>query len=161
MLGGLVGGALGAVGGILGASSSNNRIKEQMRMIERQKQENQDWYDRRYNEDATQRADAQRLLTMTEDSIKKRNKAAAGTAAVMGGTNESTAAEKEANNKVLADTVGQVAAAADRRKDTIESQYQQRKNNLDQELMELAGQKQSVLNAGIGGAASGMTNIFG
>ena len=71
MIGSLVSAGLGAVGGILGASSKNKLIKQQMRMLEQQKKENQDWYDRRYNEDATQRADAQRLLTLTEESIKK------------------------------------------------------------------------------------------
>lgn len=161
MFGSLVSAGLGAVGGIFGASSKNKLIKKQMQMVNQQKRENQDWYDRRYNEDATQRADAQRLLTMTEESIKKRNKAAAGTAAVMGGTDESVAATKEANSQALADATSQIAAAAEQRKDQIEQQYQQRKDNLNQQLMELQGQKQSVLNAAIGGAASGLGSALG
>lgn len=160
MIGSLVSAGLGAVGGILGASSKNKLIKQQMRMLEQQKKENQDWYDRRYNEDATQRADAQRLLTLTEESIKKRNKAAAGTAAVMGGTDESVAATKEANSKALADTTSQIAAQAEQRKDAIEQQYQNKKSNIDQQMMELTGQKQSVLNSAIGGAAAGIGGMF-
>lgn len=161
MLGSLIGAGLGAVGGIFGANSRNKLIKKQMQIINQQKRENQDWYDRRYNEDATQRADAQRLLTMMEESIKKRNKAAAGTAAVMGGTNESVAATKEANSQALADATGQIAASAERRKDLIEQQYQQRKGSLDQQLMELEGQKQLVVNAALGGAASGLSAALG
>lgn len=160
MIGSLVSAGLGAVGGILGASSKNKLIKQQMRMLEQQKKENQDWFDRRYNEDATQRADAQRLLTLTEENIKKRNKAAAGTAAVMGGTDESTAATKEANSQALADTTSQIAAQAEQRKDAIEQQYQNKKSSIDQQMMELTGQKQSVLNSAIGGAAAGLGSAF-
>lgn len=130
-----------------------------MAMVAQQQRENQDWYDRRYNEDATQRADAQRLLSITEDSIKKRNRAAAGTAAVMGGTNESIAAEKEAGNKAMADAVSQINAAGEQRKDQIENQYMARKDQLNNAMRELEGQKSSALDIigqGIGGAASGV-----
>ena len=102
---GLIGAALGAAGSIFGGISASKAMKRAKANVERQMRENQDWYDRRYNEDATQRADAQRILTMTEDSIKRRNKAAAGTAAVMGGTDESVAAEKAANAQTMADAL--------------------------------------------------------
>jgi hypothetical protein len=82
-----------------------------------------DWYNKNYNEDFTQRADAQQLLSYTADQIKQRNKAAAGTAAVMGGTDESVVAEKEANNKAMADAVSKIAAAGSNRKDQIDSTY--------------------------------------
>lgn len=158
MLGAIIGGAVGAAGGILGGISKNNAIKKQMQMVAQQQRENQDWYDRRYNEDATQRADAQRLLTLTEESIKKRNKAAAGRAAVMGGTDESVAAEKEANSKALADTTSQIAAAGEARKDRIENQYMARKEQLNSAMRDLEGQKSSTLDLisqGLGGAANG------
>ena len=159
MLGAIIGGAVGAAGSILGGISKNKAIKKQMKMLAQQKRDNQDWYDRRYNEDATQRADAQRMITLTEESIKKRNKAAAGTAAVMGGTDESVAAEKEANSKALADTTSQIVAAGDARKDQIENQYLSRKENLDNAMRELESQKQSdldILSGAIGGAAQGV-----
>ena len=82
---GLIGSAIGAAGSIFGGIKASKAMKKAKRNVEAQRQKNQDWYDRRYNEDATQRADAQRILTQTEESIKQRNKAAAGSAAVMGG----------------------------------------------------------------------------
>ena len=118
---GLIGSAIGAVGSIFGGIKASKAMKKAKRNVEAQRQKNQDWYDRRYNEDATQRADAQRILTQTEESIKQRNKAAAGSAAVMGGTDESVAAAKEANNKALADATSQIAADAEARKDNIEA----------------------------------------
>lgn len=164
MLGGIIGGAVGAAGGILGGISKNKMLKKQMAMVNEQKKDNEDWFDRRYNEDATQRADAQRLLTMTEQSIKNRNAQTAGSAAVMGGTDESVAAEKAANAQSLADTTSQIAADAANRKDQIESQYMQRKDQLDETLRELQGQKKSALDIAsdtVGGAANGFAKGMG
>ena len=60
---------MGAVGSIFGGVSASKAMKKAINNVKEQQQKNQDWYDRRYNEDATQRADAQRILTMTEESI--------------------------------------------------------------------------------------------
>lgn len=57
-----------AASSIFGGSKSARAIRQMRRNLEAQKQVNQDWYDRRYNEDATQRANAMRLLTMTEEN---------------------------------------------------------------------------------------------
>ena len=101
MLGAIVGGALkvgGAIaGGIMGAKSA----RKQARMIADEKNKNQAWFDRRYNEDSTQRAEAQAAITKMREAMKDRTAAAAGTSAVMGGTEESMAIEKEAQNKKI------------------------------------------------------------
>ena len=102
---GLIGSAIGAAGSIFGGIKASKAMKKIKSNVEAQRQKNQNWYDRRYNEDYTQRADAQRILTQTEESIKNRNKQAAGIQAVMGGTDESVAATKEANSKALADAL--------------------------------------------------------
>ena len=86
IFGSAIGGALGIGGAIFGGISASKAMKRAKKMVEEQKKENQDWYDRRYNEDSTQRADAQRILTQTNEAIRQRNQAAAGSAAVMGGT---------------------------------------------------------------------------
>ena len=125
MVGTIIGGALKAGGAIFGGISASKAMKKAKQNVEAQRQKNQNWYDRRYNEDATQRADAQRILTQTEESIRQRNKQAAGAAAVMGGTDESVAAAKAANNQALADATAQIAANADARKDNIEATYMQ------------------------------------
>ena len=52
--------------------------------LQAQKEANQTGSDRRYNEDATQRADAQRILTQTEETHQNRNRQAAGAQAVDG-----------------------------------------------------------------------------
>ena len=142
---GLIGSALGAAGSIFGGISASKAMKNVKRNLEDRKRENQDWYDRRYNEDATQRADAQRILTMTEESIKNRNRQAAGSQAVMGGTDESTAAAKAANSQALADAAATIAVNAEQRKDNIESQYRSTDAAIDDQLNNLEGAKANAV----------------
>lgn len=145
---GLFGAALGAVGSIFGGISASKAMKKAKAGIEQQRQKNQDWYDRRYNEDATQRADAQAILNRTEESIRNRNRAAAGTAAVMGGTEESVAATKAANSEALADATATIAANGERRKDAIENQYLATDNQFQQQLTNLEiGRAQATAQA--------------
>lgn len=156
---GLIGAAVGAAGSIFGGISASRAAKKAKKNVEAQRKKNQDWYDRRYNEDATQRADAQRILTMTEESIKNRNKQAAGTAAVMGGTEESVAAAKEANNKALADATAQIAVQGEARKDNIEATYMQNDNAFVEQLNQIEqGKAQAISQAvqGVTQAASKM-----
>ncbi len=167
-IGAIVGGVAGMTGGFLGSRAKKKKIKRMIRAIEAQKRENQDWYDRRYNEDSMQRADAQALLTHTAELIKNRNRQAAGTAAVMGGTEESVAAEKEANARALANTASAIAVNGENRKDQIEDRYLDTKNALDSQIAQLQGQKVSNLetianttNGLLEGAKTGYTAMGG
>lgn len=164
MLGGIIGAAAGAVGNIFGGISKNKMLKKQMAMVKEQQKANQDWYDQRYNEDSTQRADAQAMLTRTAEEIKNRNRASAGSQAVMGGTEESVAATKEANAQAMANATSSIVQAGEQRKDKIEQQYMEKKDQLDDQMRQLQGQKQSVLDiagGAIGGAASGFASGMG
>lgn len=151
---GLIGSAIGAAGSIFGGISASKAMKRAKKNIEAQRQKNQDWYDRRYNEDATQRADAQRILTQTEESIKQRNKQAAGSADVMGGTDESVAAAKAANNQELADATSQIAANAEARKDNIEATYMANDNAFVEQLNQLEQGKAQAIGQAVQGVAN-------
>lgn len=151
---GWIGATLNAAGAIFGGFSAAKAAKAVKNNIEAQRKKNQDWYDRRYNEDATQRADAQRILTQTEESIKQRNRQAAGAAAVMGGTDESVAAAKAANNEALADATAQIAANADARKDNIEATYLQNDDAYVERLNALEQQKQQAISDAVKGVVN-------
>lgn len=156
---GLIGSAIGAAGSIFGGISASKAMKRAKKNVEAQRQKNQDWYDRRYNEDATQRADAQRILTQTEESIKQRNKQAAGSAAVMGGTDESVAATKAANNQALADATSQIAANAEARKDNIEATYMANDNAFVEQLNQLEQGKAQAIGQAVQGVASAASSM--
>lgn len=159
-LGSLIGGALKIGGSIFGGLKASQAMKQVQKNLNNQMRENQEWYDRRYNEDATQRADAQRMLTMTNELFKQRNKAAAGTAAVMGGTEESVAATKAANANALADTAANIAVAGANRKDEIENSYRAKKDSINEKLNNLkTAQAQNTMNrvTDIGNTAAKIT----
>lgn len=159
MIGSLVGAGLSAVGSIFGGISASKAMKKVKKNLQAQKQANQNWYDRRYNEDATQRADAQRILTMTEESIKNRNRAASGKQSVIGGTEESVAATKAANNQALADAISQIAVNAEARKDQIEQTYQQKDAQINDALKNLEINKAQAISSAVQGVAQAGAGI--
>lgn len=156
---GILGIATGLAGGLLGSLGKDESISEQQRGINQLSRKNDAWYKLRYNEDPTQRVDTQRIISITEDALRKRNKAAEGRKAVMGGTEESVAAEKEAASRTLADVTSQIAASNERRKDQIEQQYLTRRNALDEQYYGLEAQRPNAYDiAGnmLAGASNGM-----
>lgn len=161
LIGSIAGGALGAAGSIFGGISASKAMRRVKKNLQAQKEANQNWYDRRYNEDATQRADAQRILTQTEESIRNRNRQAAGVQAVMGGTDESTAAAKAANAQALADATSQIAAGAENRKDQIEQTYQQRDSQINEALNNLEINKAQAISQAVQGVAKAGAGIAG
>ena len=159
MLGALIGAGLGLASSIAGGVANRKARRKQEQMIAKQQRENQAWYDRTYNADPTKRADTVRLLTQMQEQIKNRNKAAKGRQAVMGGTEDSTTAVKEANNKTLADTTSQIVAANESRKDSIEQQYRERKNQLQNQQMGLEAEKAADTANAVSGVAGTAANI--
>lgn len=163
LFGSIAGGALGAAGGIFGGVSASKAMKRVKKNLQEQRRKNQDWYDRRYNEDATQRADAQAALTRAKETLRDRNRQAAGTQAVMGGTEESVAAAKAANNEALATATTNIAVNGEARKDQIEQRYQQRDAQINDALNDLEVQKaQATAQAvqGVAQAAGGIASVF-
>lgn len=159
MLGALIGAGLGLASSIAGGVANRKARRKQEQMIAQQQKENQAWYDRTYNADPTKRADTVRLLTQMQEQIKNRNKAAKGRQAVMGGTEDSTTAVKESNNKTLADTTSQIVAANDARKDNIEQQYMNRKNQLQNQQMSIDAEKAADTANAVAGVAGTAANI--
>lgn len=159
MLGSIIGAGVGAAASIFGGISASKAIKKMKANLEEQRKKNQNWYDQRYNEDATQRADAQRILTKTEEAFRNRNRAAQGAAAVMGGTEESVAATKAANSQALADATSQIAVNGEARKDQIEQTYQQNDSNIQNQLNDLEQKKAEAIGQAVQGVASAASSI--
>ena len=159
MIGALISAGLGLASSIAGGIANRKARRKQEQVLAQQQRENQAWYDRRYNEDPTKRADTVRLLTQMQEQIKNRNRAAKGRQAVMGGTEDSTTAVKEANNKTLADTTSQIVAANEARKDAIEQQYQQNKRSIQGQQMQMEAEKSADTANAVAGVAGTAANI--
>lgn len=146
---------------IFGGISASKAMKRVKNNLQEQRERNHSWFQQRYNEDATQRADAQRILTKTEESIKNRNRQAEGAAAVMGGTEESVAAAKATNSQALAEATSQIAAGADARKDQIEQAYLQKDGQLNDALNNVEMRKAEEITKAVGGVADAAGSMAG
>jgi hypothetical protein len=122
---------IGLLGGIIGGIAKRRAAKKQRALIDRQLRDNENWYNRRYNEDSTQRADAQNALRIMRETMDERSKRATASGVVAGATDESVARQKASANNALGNTVANIAAAGDRRKDAIEQQYMDTKSQLN------------------------------
>ena len=161
MIGSLIGAGISVAGSIFGGLKASEAMQEAKKNIETRKKENQAWYDRRYNEDVTQRADAQRILTKTGEEIKNRNREVAGMQAVTGGSTESVIAAKAANNQALAEATSRIAAAGDARKDRIEETYLKNKAGYDDALANMEVNRAHAITQAIGGVSKAGADIAG
>lgn len=161
MVGSIIGAGIGALGSIFGGLSASSAMKQRRDGVMRLQQENKDWFDRRYNEDALQRADALALLERTKEAVRNRNQRAAGVQAVIGGTDESVAHEREAGNKAIADVTTNIAAEGARRKDQIEAQYRAQDAALQGQLNDIERDRANATSEAIKGVASAGANIAG
>lgn len=148
----------GAIFGGIQAAKAQKKIRQN---IEKQRAKNQAWYDRRYNEDATQRADAQAALANTLEAVRQSNRAAAGAAAVGGGTEESVAAARAANAQAIADTNAKIALAGAARKDTIEQQYQANENSYVDAINKSLGAQATAISQAAQGAGDVGSQLMG
>lgn len=161
MIGTLIGAGLGIAGSIFGGMKARRAAKKAKAYQEQKLRENQQWFDRRYNEDATQRADAQRMLTKTQELLRKRNQQAQVVQSVMGSSEESVANMQSAGNEALAETASRIAAQGEQRRDAVEQQYLQNKNaGLDQLANIERGRAQATAQAtaGVLSAAGGIAS---
>ena len=142
---------VGAASAIFGGIKNAREARKQRRLLKEQEAAEKAWYDREYNTDNTQRASAQRLITMTQDSIRKRNQAAAGQSAVMGGTAAAAAAAREQNNNAIAQTASNINAQGMAQRDAIEHQHLANMQNFANRRMQMSQQQQANTAAAIQG----------
>lgn len=162
MIGSAIGAVVGTAASIFGGIKASQTMDGVRKRLNEQRQKNENWYNRRYNEDPTQTASAQAILSHTEEAIRNRNRQAAGTAAVMGATEESQMAAKAANNQALADAASNIAVNAEARKERIEQQYMDTDNSIIGQLNNLDVQKAQAISEaakGVAGAAGSLGNM--
>ena len=136
MIGAAIGAGLKVAGSIIGGAAQARAARKQRAIIDKQKKDNEAWYNRNYYEDSTQRSDAQRAMQMARDAMKSRYNQAQASGVVTGATDESIAAQKAATNQVVSSAASSIAATGDSRKDSIDQQYLNTKANLAQQEAE-------------------------
>ena len=117
----------------------NNETAAQRRKIE-------NWYNIRSNQDYTKRADIQAALTKQRELINERYNQSRATNVVAGGSEAALAAEKEAANKAMGDTIANIAAAGAANQDKLDSMYLNIDNQASQNMAN-AGYQQNMQQA--------------
>jgi len=137
----LIGAGLNLLGSVAGAIGSARAQKKADKMIVGQKEKNQQWYDRNYNQNFLERSDAQQVLENTRKFFDERAASSAATSTVMGGTDEALAMDKAAANQAIAETMAGINADASSHKDAIERTYMDVDADLTQQQIEQQRQK--------------------
>ena len=136
-----------------GAKSAAAAKKAEQEQKARENAENA-WYQRRYNENYADTAAGKAMINEAKEYARENWKKASGAAAVTGGTDAATAQAKEAGNKMVADTVRNMAVQDTARKDSVDAQHMKMQDNFAQERIAL--QQQRADN--IANTASGVSN---
>ena len=158
MIGAIIGAAGSIASSLIGGAQAKKAAEKANKELADQRQKNEDWYRRRYNEDYTQSAEAQAAMTRARELAREQMQAARGTAAVMGGTEAGVAAQQQAANKMLSDTMSGIAQNATARKDAVESRYLQMENALSQQQQGVYNQQAANSAAAANqGMAAGMS----
>ena len=119
-----IGAGVGLASSLIGGAQARRaRKRAEARQREREAEENA-WYRRRYNEDYLDTAAGQNLLRRANDYARENWRKASGAKAVAGGTDAATAMAKEAGNKMVGDTIANIAAGDQQRKAQIDTIHQ-------------------------------------
>lgn len=136
MIGSIIGAGVGLASSLIGGAKAAKAAKQQQKLIDAQKADNEAWYNRNYYQDYMDSSVARSALKRVEDTLKRRNQQAQGMAAVTGGTQESVLAQQENDQKLLSDTVENLASRADAQKQQVDMINQQNKNNTMNQQMQ-------------------------
>lgn len=142
-----IGAAAGLASSIIGGSQASKAAREAERRQRRQEAEERAWYDRRYNEDYLDTAAGQNLVRRAKEYAKENWKKAQGAQAVGGGTDAATAMAKEQGNKMMGDTIANIAAADTEKKAQVDNIHMQNRAKFAQMDMDRANQKAANITA--------------
>lgn len=148
ILGGILGGVAAVGGGIanlINGSAEARRRREQLASERRDLRSLYEWQRRQVG---SERADARHAFTRLGDLQRQRMEAAAGRAAVMGGSSGALSAESAASNAAAGDLLARQNAAQEARRDAYDREYRQGLARLSGlERQESMAQSQNMANA--------------
>lgn len=147
---------------LFGGNASKRAAERERQRLAEEKAKLEAERTRKTNEDYIDTAAGQNLMRVARDERDKMWKRESGAAAVAGGTDAAVAMAKEAGNRMIGDTVANIAAQDTARKDNIDASYRQQISQINQQQIandraqaeasaQAAGQTSSAI---LNGAAS-------
>lgn len=138
---------------LFGASKSAKAAEEAMEMQKRERARIEAERMRKANENYIDTAAGQNMLRVAREQADKVWKRAEGARAVAGGTDAAVAMAKEQGNKMIGDTISNMAAQDTARKDAADASYRNDLARVNQGIMQ-AKSAQADATAQVAGAAS-------
>lgn len=127
-----IGAAAGLASSLIGGAKAADAAREAKREQRMAEARENAWYNRRYNEDYLDTAAGQNLLRKAKDFATTQWKKAEGARAVGGGTEASAAMAKEAGNKMVGDSVANIAANDQARKAQVDNMHRNAQDRFTQ-----------------------------
>lgn len=109
---------------VIGGQQAAKAAKEAEKRQRAQEASDNAYFTRRYNEDYADTNSGQNLIRRAKDYARENWRKEAGAQVVAGGTDASAAVAKEAGNKMVGDTVANIAAQDTARKANVDAQRQ-------------------------------------
>ena len=157
--------AIGTVGGIfsslMGGGAAAAAQEQAINERKRSEAKEQAWYNRRYNEDYIDTAAGQNLVRRAKEYAKENWKKAAGAQAVAGGTAAATQMAKDAGNKMVGDTIDNIAAADTQRKANVDNIHMQNEQRFSQQRQSEQLQRAQNITSAAQAASNAMMAIGG
>lgn len=153
--------ALGLGTSIFGGAKASSAAKEAEERQRLQEAKEDAWYRRKYNENYFDTAAGQALVNRAREYAKENWKRAAGAQAVGGGTDASVAMAKEAGNKMMGDTLSNIAVADQQRKENVDNQHQQAQEKFAQMDMNRELQRAQNVTQASQGASNALLSAAG
>lgn len=138
----------GAASSIIGGVKARNAAKAAERRQRAREAEEDAWYNRRYNEDYADTAAGQNLIRRAQEYARENWRKTTGAKAVGGATDAASAMAKEAGNKMVGDTIANMAAQDTARKDRVDTLHRNAREQFAQQDMARETQRaNSIQNA--------------
>ncbi len=143
-----IGAGLGLATSLIGGSQASKAARAAERRQREQEAKESAWYTRRYNEDYADTAAGQNLVRRAKDYARETWRKAAGAQAVAGGTAAATQMAKDAGNRMVGDTIANIAATDTARKAHVDDLHRQAESQFAQMDMNREMQRaQNITNA--------------
>ena len=156
-----IGAAAGLASSLIGGSKASDAARAAERRQREQEAKENAWYNRRYNEDYVDTAAGQNLVRRAKEYAKENWKKAAGAQAVAGGTDAATAMAKDAGNKMVGDTIANIAATDQARKAQVDNMHRQAEQNFAQMDMNREMQRAQNITQAAQGASNAIMSAAG
>jgi hypothetical protein len=153
--------AAGLGSSIYGGIKASKAAREAERRQRAQEAQEQAWYNRRYYEDYLDTAAGQNLVRRAKEYARENWKKAAGAQAVAGGTDAAAAMAKEAGNKMVGDTIANIAATDTQRKANVDDMHRQSQQQFAQMDMQREAQRAQNITQAAQGASNALITAAG